>query len=186
MMRAFATTILRAALSVALSVALLGCDQNMTSQPKYAEYEPAPLFPNGQVLQAPVPGTVARDDLARAQAAANKPALTPQLLARGHERFDIFCAQCHGRVGAGGGMVVMRGFPRPPSFHGDRLRQASDQHFFDVITNGYGVMYAHASRVPPRDRWAIIAYIRALQLSQHATLDDVPLPERARLAGAQP
>jgi cytochrome c5 len=144
------------------------------------------LFRNGQTLQAPVPDTVARDDLARADAVANKPPLTPQLLARGHDRFDIFCAPCHSRVGDGNGMIVARGFPRPQSLHDDRLRQAADQHLFDVITNGYGVMYAHGDRIPPGDRWAIVAYIRALQLSQHATLDDVPTAERERLAGAQP
>jgi len=167
-------------------MALAGCDQNMTSQPKYAEYEPAPLFHNGQTLQAPVRGTVARDDFARADATTNRPSLTSQLLARGHDRFNIFCAPCHNRVGDGNGMIVARGFPRPQSLHSDQMRQTTDQHLFDVITNGYGVMYAHGDRIPPRDRWAIVAYIRALQLSQHAALDDVPAAERQRLAGAKP
>jgi mono/diheme cytochrome c family protein len=175
----------RTAMLIAVALGLAGCDQNMTSQPKYAEYEPAPLFRNGQTLQAPAPGTVARDDFARAEQIATKPPLTPQLLARGRDRFDIFCAPCHDRVGNGDGMIVQRGMPRPPSLHDDRLRQASDQHLFDVITHGYGVMYAHGDRVPPRDRWAIVAYIRALQLSQHASLDDVPAGERDHLAGAQ-
>jgi mono/diheme cytochrome c family protein len=160
---------------------LVGCSQNMDSQPKYQEYEPAPLFRNGRVLQAPVVGTVARGDLARAAQAIEKPALTAELLARGQQEFDVFCAPCHGRAGDGNGMVVQRGMPRPRTFHEDRLRTAPDQHFFDVITKGYGAMYAHAARVEPRDRWAIIAYIRALQLSQHATLDDVPGQERERL-----
>src|SRR5437868_12502043 len=155
-------------------IALAGCGQNMTSQPKFAEYGTASLFRNGQVMQAPVPGTIAREDLAREQDAINKPPLTLELLARGHERFDIFCAQCHGRVGDGRGMIVARGFPRPRSFHDERLRTETDQHYYDAITNGYGVMYAHSARVAPRDRWAIVAYIRALQLSQNATLDDVP------------
>lgn len=165
-------------------VGVAGCGQNMTSQPKYTEYEPAPLFRSGQVLQQPVAGTVARDDIARADEAANRPPLTRELLARGRGRFDIYCSPCHGQVGDGGGMIVARGMPRPPSLHDDRLREESDQHFFDVITNGYGVMYSHASRVRPRDRWAIVAYIRALQASQHATLEDVPPTERERLAGA--
>jgi mono/diheme cytochrome c family protein len=176
----------RVVMILAVATALAGCDQNMTSQPKYAQYEPAPLFFNGQTLQAPVPGTVARDDLMRAEEVATRPPLTPQLLARGHDRFDIFCAPCHGRIGDGSGMIVQRGMPRPPSLHDDRLRQASDQHLFDVITNGYGVMYAHGDRVRPRDRWAIVAYIRALQLSQHARLDDVPDSQRAQLTEAQP
>jgi hypothetical protein len=83
-------------------------------------------------------------------------------------------------------MVVQRGMPRPPSYHTERLRTAKDQHFFDVITNGYGVMYSYASRVPPKDRWAIVAYIRALQLSRHASIDDVPPSERAQLSEEQP
>src|SRR5207237_3561340 len=126
-------------------------------------------FRNGQALQAPVAGTIARGDLARADEAATKPPLTRELLARGRERFDIFCAPCHGRVGDGGGIIVARGMPRPPSFHGDRLRGVTDQHIFDVMTNGYGVMYSSAARVAPRDRWAIVAYVRALQLSLHPT-----------------
>jgi mono/diheme cytochrome c family protein len=162
-------------------LALAGCGQNMTDQPKYQEYEPGALFGNDRVLQAPVPGTVARGDLARARTASEKPALTRALLARGRERFDIFCSPCHARTGDGGGMIVQRGMPRPPSLHLDRLRQADDRHFFDVITKGYGVMYSYAARVPPSDRWAIVAYIRALQLSQNAALDDLPEDARKRL-----
>jgi mono/diheme cytochrome c family protein len=107
--------------------------------------------------------------------------LNAALLARGREQFDVFCSPCHDRVGNGHGMIVQRGMPKPPSFHIDRLRTADDQHFFDVITKGYGVMYSYAARVPPRDRWAIIAYIRALQLSQNASVDDVPAGDRERL-----
>jgi mono/diheme cytochrome c family protein len=176
----------RVVILATVAVALAGCDQNMTSQPKYAQYEPAPLFPNGQTLQAPVAGTIARDDLARAEEVATRPPLTPQLLARGHDRFDIFCAPCHGRIGDGSGMIVQRGMPRPETLHDDRLRQVSDQHLFDVIINGYGVMYAHGDRIRPRDRWAIVAYIRALQLSQYARLDDVPDAQRAQLTEAKP
>jgi mono/diheme cytochrome c family protein len=108
--------------------------------------------------------------------------LTVALLERGRERFNIYCAPCHGRAGVGDGMVVQRGMPRPPSLHDERLRAAPDQHVFDVITRGYGVMYSYAMRVQPPDRWAIVAYIRALQLSQHATLADVPTADRDRLA----
>ena len=168
----------RAGLILALCIALGGCDQFMDAQPKYDEYKPAPLFRNGRVLQEPVAGTVARGDLARAQQVTERPALTPGLLAQ----FELFCSPCHDRTGHGNGMVVQRGMPNPPSYHSERLRAADDQHFFDVITNGHGVMYSFASRVAPADRWAIVAYIRALQLSQHAALGDVPAEEREPLA----
>jgi mono/diheme cytochrome c family protein len=111
----------------------------------------------------------------------HRPALSAELFARGHQRFDIFCSPCHGANGDGNGIIVQRGMPSPTSYHADRLRLADDQHFFDVITNGYGVMYSYASRIPPRDRWAIVAYIRALQLSRHASIDDVPSTERDKL-----
>jgi len=177
---------MKRALALLMCCAAAGCGQNMESQPKYFEYEPAPLFRDGRVLQAPVAGTVARGDLARATQAAQKPALSAELLARGQEEFDVFCSPCHGRLGDGNGVVVQRGMPRPHSFHEDRLRQAPDQHFFDAMTAGYGAMYSYAARVSA-DRWAIIAYVRALQLSQHATLDDVPAAEQERLrAEAEP
>ncbi len=169
----------RVALILLLGLGAGGCDQFMDVQPKYQEYEPAPLFRNGRVLQEPVAGTVARGDLEQVQ--AERPALTPSLLARGRQQFDIFCSPCHDRLGTGNGMVVQRGMPRPPSYHIDRLRTADDQHFYDVITHGYGAMYSFASRVAPADRWAIVAYIRALQLSQNAAPDDVPPEERRRL-----
>lgn len=106
----------------------------------------------------------------------------PALLGRGRERFDIFCAPCHDRVGTGRGMVVLRGFPRtPPSFHVDRLRRAPAGHFFDVMTNGFGLMPSYAPQIRPEDRWAIVAWIRCLQVSQHARVDDVPSRERGRL-----
>jgi len=103
--------------------------------------------------------------------------------ARGEQLYQQRCAACHGEDvnGDGNGIIVQRGMPSPTSYHADRLRLADDQHFFDVITNGYGVMYSYASRIPPRDRWAIVAYIRALQLSRHASIDDVPSTERDKL-----
>lgn len=165
-----------------LLCALAACTRsNMDSQPKYHEYEPGGLFPDGRVLQAPVPGTVARGDLARAQDITKKPAVTAQLLARGREQYDVFCSPCHDHAGTGDGVIVQRGFPHPPSLHDERLRSADDQHLIDVITRGYGVMYSFADRVQPRDRWAIVAYLRALQLSQHADLADVPPAERAAM-----
>jgi mono/diheme cytochrome c family protein len=172
--------------SLLLLLLLAACTRsNMDSQPKYHEYEPAELFRDGRVLQGPVAGTVARGDLVRADAAKRKPAVTAPLLARGREQYDVFCSPCHDRAGTGAGIVVQRGFPRPASLHDDRLRTADDQHFIDAITHGYGAMYAFADRVPPRDRWAIVAYIRALQLSQHAALADVPPNERAPLEQAR-
>jgi mono/diheme cytochrome c family protein len=159
-----------------------GCTRSdMDSQPKYHEYESGGLFRDGKVLQAPPAGTVARDEPALAREAADKPAVTQALLARGRERFDIYCSPCHDRVGNGNGIVVQRGMPRPPSLHEQQLREADDTHFYDVISSGFGAMYAFADRIRPRDRWAIVAYVRALQLSQHAALTDVPDDARARL-----
>lgn len=113
--------------------------------------------------------------------AANPLTVDKPLLMRGRERYDIYCSPCHGRIGDGKGMIVARGFPMPPSFHEDRLRQIADGHFYDVITNGFGRMYSYASRITSNDRWAIIAYIRALQLSQNATVQDVPPQEQNKL-----
>lgn len=113
---------------------------------------------------------------------ANPLPLTLALLRRGQQRFDIDCAPCHGRSGDGGGMIVRRGFPAPPSYHSARLRRAPDSHFYQVITHGYGVMYPYADRVAPRDRWAIVAYIRALQLSQHAPADRLDAQDLRKLA----
>lgn len=169
----------RCLLLVALAL-LAGCEQRreMADQPKFHAYGASGLFTNGKAARPRIRDTVAMDD---PSAPVPEPPVTLALLKRGRQRFDIFCAPCHGPVGDGRGRIVERGFPAPPSYHIDRLRQAPDQHFYDVITHGYGAMYSYASRVPPPDRWAIIAYIRALQLSQHASLADVPAKERARL-----
>ncbi len=111
--------------------------------------------------------------------------LRQALLARGRERFDIYCSVCHGRAGDGDGMIVRRGFRRPPSYHTDRLRQAPAGHFYDVVTSGFGAMPSYASRIDVADRWAIVAYIRALQLSQNAGWDDVPVDQRENLLPAE-
>jgi mono/diheme cytochrome c family protein len=111
----------------------------------------------------------------------DRAALRRALLERGRERFDIYCAVCHGRTGDGNGMIVRRGFRKPPSYHIDRLRSAAAGHFYDVVTNGFGAMASYASRIDVADRWAIVAYIRALQLSQSAPLDDVPEDQRKLL-----
>ena len=115
---------------------------------------------------------------------ANPLPVTMALLQRGRERFDISCAPCHGRAGNGDGMIARRGFPAPPSYHTERLRNAPDSHFYQVISDGYGVMYPYADRIDPHDRWAIVAYIRALQLSQHAPRDALTPQDLARLPGA--
>jgi mono/diheme cytochrome c family protein len=146
------------------ALALGACHQNLTmsDQRKLAEWERSSVFRNGKVLQAPPDGSVSREqDLANVL--AEKPPMTLALVQRGRERFNIFCSECHGPGGDADGMVVQRGFPNPPSFHDVRLVNAPDEHFVDVITHGYGAMYSYADRVPPPDRWAIAAYIRALQ-----------------------
>jgi mono/diheme cytochrome c family protein len=174
------------ALAAALSLA--ACERlarNMYDGAKEKPLRPSPAFEDGSSSRAPVDGTVehargilaatssgrvgreAEDRrLAAERATAIPYAVDMALLRRGRERFDIYCAPCHSRLGDGDGMVARRGFPHPPSYHIDRLRNAPDRHFYDVITNGYGVMYPYADRVGPEDRWAIVAYIRALQLSQ--------------------
>lgn len=143
---------------------LAGCeDQSMTRQPKNNPLTPSNVWADGTSARPLPPHVVATSDLARDAAAAALPALTPQLLQRGRDRFDIYCSPCHGLAGHGDGMIVERGFPPPPDYASPRLRQVSARHIFDVITNGYGVMYPYKARVAPSDRWAIVAYIRALQ-----------------------
>ena len=157
------------------ALALAGCaDQSMREQKRYDTYEPAALWPDGTAARPLPEGAVAQGDLARAAALAQPPAVTRALLRRGQERYEIFCTPCHGLAGYGDGMIVARGFPKPPSYHTARLRAAPAQYFVDVTTNGYGVMSAYAARVEPQDRWAIAAYIRALQLSQGAQVASVP------------
>jgi mono/diheme cytochrome c family protein len=153
---------------------LAGCDLSMTQQPKYTPEAPSRFWANGASAR-PIPAfTVAQGDLAREAAAKKPPEVTPALLARGQERFEAFCAPCHGLSGYGDGMVVQRGFPHPPSFHIPRLLNAGARHFYNVQTKGFGVMYSYADRVSEEDRWAIAAYIRALQVSQFATVAMAP------------
>jgi len=155
-------------------LALPGCRMEMTQQPRMDTYARTTAWPGGTTARPLPDGVVARGDLEHEAAMRNPPLVTAALLARGQERFTIYCEPCHGATGEGNGTIVQRGFPRPPSYHTQRLRAAPAQHFFDVITRGYGVMYSYADRVAPADRWAIAAYIRALQLSHYATLADVP------------
>lgn len=191
---------------VPLLLALAGCERamhNMYRQPRYDPGEASPLFPDGKADRPPPAGSVpvaagvlamtssgrrGRELPQEWQAAATStapPPVTQALLARGQERYEIYCLPCHSPVGDGDGTIVRRGFPRPPSYHEQRLRDAPDRHFYDVISNGYGIMHSYADRVAPQDRWAIVAYIRALQLSQHAQVAQLPPSVRAKLA-AQP
>jgi mono/diheme cytochrome c family protein len=146
----------------------------MTQQKRDSTYAPAKLWSDGTAAQPLPEHVVAQGDLARDRAATAAPAVSPELLLRGRERFDIYCSPCHGLDGKGDGIVAARGFPHPPSFFEARLMAAPASQFYDAISKGYGVMYSYAARVKPRDRWAIVAYIRALQLSQHMTLAQVP------------
>ena len=172
---------MKAALCLSLTAAVLaGCDQ-MATQPHESVYGRSPLFANGMSMQDPPQGTVARGDLEAEDLLDTRPPLTTALIERGRERYAIDCAVCHDAAGYGDGVVPSRGYPHPPSFHSPRLRAASTSHFVDVMTNGYGVMYAYRDRVAPADRWAIAAYIRALQLSQAAPAGKLRPAEQARL-----
>jgi mono/diheme cytochrome c family protein len=164
----------------------------MHDQPKYIPLRESTFFGDARSARALVAGTVARGQLHEdallytGKVNGTDTTIFPyridiRVMARGQERFDIYCSPCHGRTGSGDGMVVRRGYRRPPSYHEDRLRNAPVGHFFDVITNGFGAMPDHAAQVNVEDRWAIIAYIRALQLSEHATADDVPAGQREKM-----
>lgn len=169
----------RAALLILL-LACAGCDE-MVRQPKLPVYGRSELFPNGAAMQTPPLGAVSRDEAPFAAALATRPPMTLALVQRGRERYDIYCEPCHGVAGDGRGEIPARGFPQPPDFHQPALRNAPSQLIVDTISNGYGVMYAYRDRVPPADRWAIAAYIRALQLSQAAPAARLTAEERSRL-----
>ena len=163
-----------------LPLLLAACDE-MAEQPRYDSYERSALFDDGSSLRHPPEGTVARDEPAQLAALRERPEMTPALLARGQERYGIACVPCHGGAGYGLGTVPARGFPQPPSYHGPRLRDVSSAYLVEVISQGHGAMYHYADRVAPADRWAIAAYVRALQLSQYAPLELLTEAERARL-----
>ncbi len=178
-------------------VLFVGCAENeMDKQPKYQRpYQSSDFFTDGRSSRPVVAGTVARGQLRTDQAYyAGKSGeelideiprkVDGALLAYGRERFNIYCAPCHSQTGDGQGMIVKRGFSPPPSLHLERLRDAPAGHFYNVISNGYGAMYSYASRIQPDDRWAIVAYIRALQLSQNARIEDVPAEDRTKLEAA--
>ncbi|HEU6448096.1 MAG TPA: cytochrome c [Verrucomicrobiae bacterium] len=169
-----------------------GCRRDMFVQPKSDPLAANNFFSDDAASRPIPPHTVSRDNsetdtpfytgMNGTNLVAEFPIkITRQILERGRQRYDIYCEPCHGITGDGNGIVVARGFPQPPSYHIKRLREAPVGHFFDVITHGYGAMYSYAQRVEPEDRWAIAAYIRALQLSGYATTNDVPTNEIAKL-----
>jgi mono/diheme cytochrome c family protein len=193
-------------LGVVLATTLAGCEQSMRDmydQPRLDPDAASPLFADGRGTRPPPPGSVpvAMGDLAQtsggrrgraelaARAAAEgapdlahaQPALTLAFLERGRARFDILCAPCHGPQGDGDGQVARRGFPHPPSYHEARLRSAADRHFYDAMTAGYGAMHAYADRITPQDRWAVVAWIRTLQLARAAPADELPAAVQAAL-----
>lgn len=175
-------------------VTLAGCRQDMHDAPKLEPLEASRFFADGQASR-PVPaGTVARGQLraddffyrgvgADGALATELPMpVTPELLLRGRERFEIFCAPCHGRTGDGQGMIVQRGFKQPQTFHQERLRNMPVGYYFDVMTNGFAQMSSYAAQVPVEDRWAVAAWVQTLQLAQHAPAERLSAQERARLA----
>ena len=190
---------LTVALLAAASLGLAACRQDMHDGPGYRPLRASEFFADGRSARNLPAGTVARGWL-REDDALYTGKVNGQLvdqfpfpigraeLERGQNRFNIYCTPCHGRLGDGNGMVVQRGLRQAASYHNDRLRAEKLGYFFDVVTNGFGAMQGYAEQVPVRDRWLIVAYVRALQLSQHASLDDVPADKRAELdapAGAR-
>ncbi len=195
--KAFSVRARRAVLLGAVLCAAAACRQDMHDQPKYIPLRESALFADQRSERPLVAGTVARGQLREdplmytgkengADATEFPFPVTAQVLERGQQRFDIYCSPCHGRTGLGDGMVVRRGYRRPPSLHDARLREAAVGHFFDVMTNGFGAMPDYAAQISVPDRWAIAAYIRALQLSEHASIDDVPAAERGTLQTTMP
>lgn len=170
-------------------LALAGCRQDMHDQPRFKPLAMSDFYTDLRSARPPVEGTVARgqvheDTYFYTGKIGNNPGdympfpATKEVLERGQQRFNIYCAPCHSRMGDGNGMIVQRGFKQPPSYHIERLEKAPLGYFFDVMTNGFGAMPSYAAQIPERDRWCIVAYIRALQLSQHATNADVPAGQK--------
>lgn len=183
-------------LPAASALLLLGCRQDMQDQPRYKPLAGTTFFGDGRSERPVIPGTVARGhlhtDTARytgkidGQDVTEFPfPITRADLLRGQQRFNIYCSPCHSRIGDGNGMIVQRGYVKAGDYHTQRLLDAPVGHFFDVITNGYGAMPNYAARVDPDDRWRIAAYIRALQLSENATIQDVPAKDVSPLEAEQ-
>ena len=185
-----------AAVALATVLSAAGCDlrQRMYDQEKYEAHEATTFFKDGLTSRAPIEGTVARGGLrldthlnegkVNGELATTLPPsieFNRALLERGQQRYNIYCTPCHDRTGSGNGIVVQRGLKQPPSLHQDRLRNAAIGYYFDVITNGFGSMFSYASRIPVNDRWAVAAYIRALQFSQEAAYDELPAEDQRQL-----
>jgi len=179
-------------LSLIACVVLAGCRQDMHDQPKYIPLRQSAFFGDDRSARPLVAGTIARGQLREdtllytgkqngVDSTVFPFPVDAAVMARGQERYNIYCSPCHGRTGQGDGMIVRRGFRRPPTYHQDRLREAPAGHIFDVITNGFGAMPDYAAQIRAEDRWAIVAYVRALQLSEHAAIADVPADKRPEL-----
>jgi len=180
---------------VVCGVFLAGCNeellrQDMANQPKNKPLSESDFFADGRSERPLIENTVARGAIANDDLVIPKDSnafplpLDAKLIERGESRYRIYCSPCHGIQGDGNGMIVVRGMKRPPSYHIDRLRQAPNGYFYDVVTNGFGSMYSYSAQIPPRDRWAIIAYVRALQLSRNAKAADLSEELRAKISSA--
>jgi mono/diheme cytochrome c family protein len=180
-------------LAVFLVIWAGGCRRDMYDQPRYEAYEPSTFFSDGTSARPTIAGTVARDEL-RADTLYYQGkidgkdvdlfpfAIDEATLELGRDRYMVFCTPCHGRLGDGRGMVARRGFSPPPTFHSEYLRKIPVSHFYNVMTKGYGAMYSYEARIPVRHRWAIAAYIRALQYSQNASLQDLSDEDKKKIA----
>lgn len=189
-------SISRGILLAVCGLAFAGCNeellrQDMANQPKYRPQAPSEFFADGRSGRPLIENTVARGSLANDELAVPKDSnafplpIDKTLLERGEARYNIYCTPCHGLQGDGNGMIVMRGMKRPPSYDIDRLRQSPNGYYYDVITNGFGSMYSYSAQIPPKDRWAIIAYVRALQLSRNARASELPESLRAKIAASR-
>jgi mono/diheme cytochrome c family protein len=177
-----------ASFCVAACLVLLGgCRQDMADQPRANPLSPTTFFADGRSERPLVDGTVPRGSLADDALFVPKESnafplpVNQELLERGQERYKIFCTPCHGLQGDGNGMVAVRGMKHPPTYHQDRLREVPNGYLYDVVTNGFGAMLGYSAQIPPRDRWAIIAYVRALQLSRNAPVSELPAELREKL-----
>ena len=178
-----------------LTLFFSSCRLDMHDQPKYESYEASDFFADGMASRIPPEGTIPQGGLRQGELLYTGKVdgkdselfpfpITQNILVRGQNRYNIYCSPCHDKVGTGKGIIVRRGMKQPPSFHIARLREAPPGYFFDVMSNGFGVMFSYSSRVQPRDRWAIAAYIRALQLSQNASYGDVSEEDLEKLEEA--
>ena len=189
------TSLTRRVLLAACGIFLAGCNeellrQDMANQPKNKPLSESDFFADGRSERPLIENTVARGSIANDEFVVPKDSnafplpVDEKLLERGEGRYKIYCTPCHGLQGDGSGMIVVRGMKHPPSYHIDRLRQSPNGYYYDVITNGFGSMYGYSAQIPPKDRWAIIAYIRALQLSRNAKAGELPESLRAKISSA--